>query len=323
MNRLFTFLFLFSFLLLVSCKDEEDCCQEIIENEIFLELGHDRPYINGSVYYGRNKYVEYHSGSLPVILSSPHGGDMEPSEIPDRTWGTTVTDSNTKQITLAIKNVFLSKFGKSPFVIINNLKRTKLDANRDSIEATQGDRFAKRAWEEYHYYIESAKSKIIEEFNYGLFLDIHGHGANPDGFYDLRTWLGYLLSGDELQLSDNELNQSIYENKSSVKTLSYISPETFIEVLRGKNSLGSLLDSLGYKSVPSANDPSTNGMFYFSGGYNTYVHGSVNSGSPVSSIQLELPKPGIRENSVQWQNFGESLAIALEKYFKVHYNIDL
>ena len=126
-----------------------------------------------------------------------------------------------------------------------------------------------------------------------------------------------------MQLSDNELNQSIYENKSSVKTLSYISPETFIEVLRGKNSLGSLLDSLGYKSVPSTNDPSTNGMFYFSGGYNTYVHGSVNSGSPVSSIQLELPKPGIRENSVQWQNFGESLAIALEKYFKVHYNIDL
>ena len=49
MNRLFTFLFLFSFLLLVSCKDEEDCCQEIIENEIFLELGYDRPYINGNV----------------------------------------------------------------------------------------------------------------------------------------------------------------------------------------------------------------------------------------------------------------------------------
>ena len=43
-------------MLLVSCKDEEDCCQEIIENEIFLELGNDRPYINGSVYYGRNKY---------------------------------------------------------------------------------------------------------------------------------------------------------------------------------------------------------------------------------------------------------------------------
>ena len=130
---------------------------------------------------------------------------MEPSEIPDRTWGTNVTDSNTKQLTLAIKNVFLSKFGKSPFVIINNLKRTKLDANRDSIEATQGDRFAKRAWEEYHYYIESAKSTIIEEFNYGLFLDIHGHGANPDGFYDLRTWLGYLLSGDELPVSYTHL----------------------------------------------------------------------------------------------------------------------
>ena len=113
MNRLFTFLFLFSFLLLVSCKDEEDCCQEIIENEIFLELGHDRPYTNGSVYYGRNQYVEYYPGNLPIILSVPHGGNMMPDEINDRIYGTKVNDANTKELSKVIMNILNLNFGVS------------------------------------------------------------------------------------------------------------------------------------------------------------------------------------------------------------------
>ncbi len=116
MNRLFTFLFLFSFLLLVSCKDE-DCCQEVIVNEIFLELGHDRPYTNGSVYYGRNKYVEYYPGNLPIILSVPHGGNMMPDEINDRTYGTNVNDVNLflckTKISTPLKNGFRFSTGVS------------------------------------------------------------------------------------------------------------------------------------------------------------------------------------------------------------------
>ena len=112
-------------------------------------------------------------------------------------------------------------------------------------------------------------------------------------------------------------------NNHNYQKITIISPENFIDVLRGSNSLGSLLDSLGYKSVPSINDPSTNGTHYYSGGYNTLTHGSAIDGSPISSIQLELPKPGIRENSLQRKNYSESLVMTLIKYFKVHYNIDL
>ncbi len=316
--------FIFYLIVIISCDtNTEDCCDQQIEQEVFEELGYDKPYEYGKIYYGRNKYIEFHPGSLPIIIAAPHGGNLIPSEIPDRTYGTMVTDSNTKELTLAIKNAFLLKLGKTPYVIINNLKRTKFDANRDSIEGAQGNLYARRAWEEFHYYINESKKMIQQDFNYGLFLDIHGHGANPDGFYDLRTWLGYLLNKDELQLSDIELDNENYQNKSSIKTLSIISPENFIDVLRGNNSFGSILDSLGYKSVPSVNDPSTNGTHYYSGGYNTKTHGSAISGSPISSIQLELPKPGIRENSLQRKNYSESLVITLQKYFKIHYGIDL
>ena len=309
-------------MLLVSCKDE-DCCQEVIENEIFLDLGHNKPYINGSVYYGRNQYVEYYPGNLPIILSVPHGGNMIPDEINDRTYGTKVNDANTKELSKVIMNILNLNFGDRPYVIINNLDRKKMDANRDSVEATQSNRFAKRAWEEYHYYIESAKNKIIQDFEYGLFLDIHGHGKNPDGFYDLRIWLGYLLTGDELDKSNFELNNAIYENKSSIKTLSSISSENFVQVLRGQNSFGSILDSLGYACIPSINDLGPEGMRYFSGGYNTYIHGSVETGGKISSIQIEAPKPGVRDNYSNWNAFGEALSFTLERYFKSHYNMDL
>ena len=124
----------FLFLLFISCHvDSEECCDNQISEVAFQELGYDKPYIYNNTYFGRNKYIEFHPGSLPIIISAPHGGNLIPSEIPDRTYGTMVTDSNTKELTLAIKNAFLSKIGKTPYVIINNLKRTKFDANRDSI----------------------------------------------------------------------------------------------------------------------------------------------------------------------------------------------
>ena len=86
-----------------------------------------------------------------------------------------VTDSNTKELTLAIASI---KLGKTPYVIINNLKRTKFDANRDSIEGAQGNIYARRAWEEFHYYINESKNDSTI-FNYGLFL-IYMVTNNPD-----------------------------------------------------------------------------------------------------------------------------------------------
>ena len=321
LRLIYLFLFLF-----IACEDNKETNEtqvvvpkDTVEVEVFPELGHDGPYQSGKVYFGREKYIEYYAGNLPIILSAPHGGQLTPDEISDRTYGTFVTDLNTYELTKTIMDSMIVRFGGYPHVILCKLKRTKLDANRDSIEAAQEDKYALRAWQEYHHYIEVAKKKITNDQGSGLFLDIHGHGINPDGFYDLRTWLGYLISSEELDQSNGALNTNLYQSKSSISAWVDSSSYSFIEVLRGKVSFGSILDSLGYKSLPSINDLSPDGMRYFSGGYNTARHGS-RSGGVISSIQIELPKPGIRDNQSTWSSYSKALNSTISEYYKIHLN---
>ena len=170
----YIFLFLVSFLI-ISCEEKKNEDQPatvqppiIVEPEVFPALGHDGPYEVGSVYYGRENYIEYHPGNIPIVLSAPHGGQLKPEEIPDRTYGTTVTDDNTYELTKVIMDTMKVRFGGTPHVILCRLKRTKLDANRDSVEAAQGNRYAIRAWQEYHHYINTAKKKVESELGLSL-----------------------------------------------------------------------------------------------------------------------------------------------------------
>ena len=309
--------------IMVGCEEPTDDPGENIppvdttETDTIPALGHDGPYYADSIYYGREKYVEYHAGNLPIILSAPHGGWKTPDEIADRTYGTTVTDANTYELTKTIMDTLTARFGGKPHVIFSQLKRTKLDPNRESEEAAQGEKYAMRAWEEYHYYIETAKSQITSQFGSGILFDMHGHGINPDGVYDLRSWLGYLIQSDDLDLSDSDLNKDSFKNESSIRTLVDSSSYSFIEVLRGQYSLGTLLDSLGFGCVPSMNDPGPGGSRYFTGGYITRRHGSIDGGM-ISAIQIEAPKPTIRENQATRSKFAHAMGIATGIFYEKH-----
>ncbi|MCF6213558.1 MAG: hypothetical protein L3J45_05985 [Flavobacteriaceae bacterium] len=312
-------IFFLIFLMLFSCSREQT--KEATENS-FLPLNHQEPYTAGTTYFGFNNYIEYKAGNLPIIIVAPHGGSITPFDIPDRTYGTMTVDSNTEQLSVLIADSIKARFGKYPHLIICRLKRTKLDANRDVDEAAQGNAIASHSWEEFHHYIEVAKTKITQDYGNGLYLDIHGHGINPDGFYDLRIWLGYLLTSEELDLPDNILNSDNYKNKSSIKMLAETSNSEFIALIRGPLSFGSLIENAGYASVPSNINPSPQGSRFFSGGYNTWRHGSKNSGA-IDAIQLELPKIGIRNNQAEWSAFSGKLTGVLNQYFQEHYKINL
>jgi len=278
-----------------------------------------QPFIPGNTYFDATGYVEYRAGNLPIILSAPHGGDLEPTSIPDRDCiGCVYTkDSWTQTITEGMYDEIVQATGCYPHVIINLLHRRKFDANRDIGEATDGNATVEQSWYGYHEFIDSAKAKVVEEFGRGLFLDIHGHAHTIQ-----RIELGYLLSGAELRLTDAMLNTSTYIEESSVQTLvgDNIQGHTHAELLRGTDSFGTLLKEKGFDAVPSLSDPFPMvGEDYFSGGYNTVRHGSRDNAGEIDAIQVELNQD-VRFNSITRAILIDSLSASANEYIDLHYD---
>ncbi|MGH7554678.1 MAG: hypothetical protein ACREMQ_16875, partial [Longimicrobiales bacterium] len=265
-----------------------------------------------ATYRGRNGYIDYRPGDLPIVITAPHGGLMQPAEIPDRTQGTTGRDVNTDLLAEAIAQAFASATGgKRPHIIINRLHRVKLDANREIVEAANGDRYAERAWHEFHAFTEAARWAVEDAFDAGFYIDLHGH-AHPVA----RLELGYLLSSTDLALPPAALNA--LANQSSIRALAARGPPTFVELLRGANSLGSLLEAAGYPAVPSGPQPDPGAEPYFSGGYNTGRHGSLDGGV-IDGVQIEANFAGVRDTEANRALFAAALAQRFRAFFSAHY----
>lgn len=274
-------------------------------------------YTAGEVYFGRNEYIEYLAGDLPIILSAPHGGTLTPAEIPDRTWGTTVRDTNTEELARQFAAAVHDATGGWPHVVICRLRRTKLDANRDLAEAAQGNRYAEQAWQEWHRYLRTARDRVRSEWEAGFYIDLHGHGHEIP-----RLELGYLLSDSAMNLADGILNGPYYVENSSVRELVARSGRTLSELLRGPLSLGTLMEERGFPAVPSQSQPSPADNPYFTGGYNTETHTSRHGGT-VSGVQIECNYTGVRDSVANRAAFALALTEALEVYLEEHFGITL
>ncbi len=247
------------------------------------------PLVPGTTYFGRNDYIEFVAGDSPFILSAPHGGALTPAEIPDRTVGTTVTDSNTDPMARAMADALLVESGRRPHLVVSRLRRTKLDPNREVIEAANGNPAAVRAWREYHGFIEAARIAAAAAHPRAFYIDVHGHAhAIP------RLEWGYLLGASTLDRSDLELNSGGFATLSSIRDLAETAVVPFADLLRGPASLGARFEAEGYPSVPSPSSPSPGTASYFNGGYSTARHGS-SAGGRVSGVQLEMHFAGVRD----------------------------
>ncbi len=273
----------------------------------------DTTFFAGQTYFGFNNYTEYTAGNYPIIISAPHGGYLKPTEIPDRTIGTTTSDLNTQELSRYLYNEIFIRTGKYPHLIINKLARIKMDANRDSSEAAQENPLALQAWRDYHYFIDYARQKINSTYGRGIFFDIHGHGHTIQ-----RIEIGYLLTSTDLSKSDTELNSITFVNKSSIKNLGLNSPLNFSALLRGATSLGNLFAGRGYPSVPSTIYPNPGSDPYFDGGYSTYRHGSFLGGT-IDAFQLEFYRDGIRDNDQNVRAFAKVLDQVINSYILLHY----
>lgn len=262
-------------------------------------------------------YVEYLPGNLPVVISVPHGGYLQPQTLPRRECSGCVynRDLYTQELARSIIDDFFRTTGCYPHVIINLLHRNRFDANRSITTAADGNPTVEEAYHNYHAYIDLAKARIEEDYGRGLFLDLHGHGHAVQ-----RVELGYRLSRTQLRLTDDQLNDQGLLEESSIRALAgeNLQALSHAALLRGEQSLGTMLENRGFPSVPSRQDPyPQSGEDYFSGGYNTGRHSSENGGR-IDGIQVECNRD-IRLDESNRERFADSLTHSINAYLKLHY----
>jgi len=263
-----------------------------------------------------NGWVTASDGAVPLVIVAPHGGDLAPAGLPDRTCAgcETVNDANTRLLALEIADAFERRIGRRPFVVANLLSRRKFDANRDLAEATGGHAPLAPLWNLFHTRIDSAKARAARLHPRALLIDLHGHGhAVP------RLELGYLLSASNLRMEEEILTPLLIASSIARLDSAAVSGDRGTLLLRGPRALGTRLAALGFPSVPSATDPAPAvGEAYFSGGYNVQRHGSQLAG-PIDAIQMECNFAGVRDTPAARTAFAEALVTATLAYLADHY----
>ncbi|MCU0791578.1 MAG: hypothetical protein MUE42_01710 [Opitutaceae bacterium] len=261
--------------------------------------------------FGRERYIEYRPGDMPLILVAGHGGDLSPDELPDRTWGSRGTDRHTREIALATYDEIVALTGGlRPHVVICHLRRRKLDVNRPLEEAAQGNALSGQAWHEFHDFIAEARAAVIAAHGRGLLIDVHGHGHEIP-----RIELGYALGREELDRPDPELDQAEYVALSTLRPLARSRPELALsDLVRGPDSLGALLTRAGYPAWPSPAWPRIGDAEFYRGGYIVRVHSRAGAADAVSAVQIELPYPGMRDTEANRARLSATLAATLLHY---------
>lgn len=207
-----------------------------------------------------------------------------------------VRDTYTLEMAITLRNELYLALGERPHLVICNLNRKKVDANRDLDNGAQHNFHAERAWCDYHAFIKRARSTVSRNCGRGVIFDIHGQ-SHPEKLIEL----GYALPAEQLVAGPRA-------EFSSIRCLSRCSKYSFENILRGAQSLGARLSEEGFPCVPS---PAyrTPPAKYYSGGYTVQEWGSAEGGT-IDAIQLELPFY-IREN---YKHTGMALASVLSDF---------
>ena len=133
--------------------------------------------------YAENLLVSRHQGSMPLILTCPHGGDKQPPRVTKKRTGTglsaycrfeTNTDRFTRTIARGVAQFLFDVFGETPYVVMADFDRAYIDANRSKPCAFE-DRDAEEFYNEYHNTIRGFVDEVrSDNGGMGLLIDVHG-----------------------------------------------------------------------------------------------------------------------------------------------------
>lgn len=275
------------------------------------------PKIVGRSYFGTDRYVEYVAGDLPVVLTAPHGGRLQPEALPKRTQGVVMMDANTQELARAFADELTRQAKGQAHLIVSHLHRSRLDPNREIKEAAQGNAAAERAWREFHAAIEGALAAAVARHGFAFLIDLHGH-AHPIA----RLELGYSLTAAQLNRSDADFDRAGLIARSTLRDLHARRGGSAAQLLRGPRSLGTLLAERGLRAVPGAAEPHPGANPFFSGGYIVHRHAAAPETVKVDGLQIECPRPGVRDTGENRARFARIAAEALLIFLREQYDYE-
>lgn len=209
--------------------------------------------------------VAIQEGTLPVILSAPHGGTLKiPNTDPRRGEGLdkgargffTGRDTGTEELCLEVAKEIERVFHGKPYFVIARFHRRYLDPNRPAKIGLE-DPDAQPVYDQYHQTLAKFCREVRDRHHRGLLLDIHGQGSAKD---------------------------TVFRGTQNGKTVSLLRERFGEPAHNGSASLLGTLRELGWKVHPDGEGREQSG---FTGGYIVQTYGS-HQGTGIDAIQLEF-----------------------------------
>lgn len=205
-------------------------------------------------------------GTLPIILSAPHGGRLDVAGVTARDGAglergsgkfVVVRDSGTEELAYALSDAIERRFGKKPYMVLSRAHRKFLDPNRPA-EMAYEDPAAKAIYDDYHNTLAGYGRDVQKQFRQGLLLDLHGQATAAD---------------------------TVFRGTQNGKTVAMLR-ERYGEVAHtGESSLLGLLRSRGWKVFPDPFDGRE--QTGYQGGHIVQTYGG-NQGLGIDAVQLEF-----------------------------------
>ena len=211
--------------------------------------------------------------------------------------------------------------GHTPHLIINHVKRNRLNLNRADASPNAQHPPAIAAYEAFHGFVEDAKRWVTAACGRGHYFDLHTHGRQENRWVEI----GVGLSKADLLLKDEKLPD--VAGNSFYRALAMQPEVSFAEIIRGATSLGGLLEAERFegapvRAVPSPTNPNLGPYPYFNGGFNTQIHGS-RSGGRIDATQMEFHFSQINAGAQKREAFSLLLADVIRTFMEVHYAFEL
>jgi N-formylglutamate amidohydrolase len=212
-----------------------------------------------------DEFVTVQKGTLPIIVSAPHGGKKAIPLVPERTGVgikqfAKVRDFNTSELAEKFAVAIEKELGGKVWFVIARFDRKYLDVNRPADGAYENEK-AKPVYEAYHAALSEACKAVKQKHGAGLLLDIHGQGV---------------------------FEHQICRGTQNGKTVKLLKERHGWAAVTGKNSVLGRMEKAGYSVQPRCSAPEdAKEEVQFNGGYIVQTYGS-HTGYGIDAIQFEF-----------------------------------